>query len=250
MPSLYSVKQFIKGSAYKVCSLVCRDSGPKVLYYHDVYSGKKYYLHGTPLALFNQHIKKIKANGFIFKDGLPIHNKELMLTFDDGYKGLWDCREFFYEQELRPTVFIAVDLVGQDRYLSWDEILELQRHGFNFQAHTWTHRRLTEIPHSDLEHELRDAKLFLSDKLGKEVDQLCFPQGRFSSEIMKLAREYGYHLFYSCIYGNADKRILPGLVCRQLVQEVDVGTLKAILRGGANPFWRLYYKQHCLDSCK
>jgi peptidoglycan/xylan/chitin deacetylase (PgdA/CDA1 family) len=228
-------------------AMFVRDDGPKILYYHDVFAAKKYYLHGTPLELFKQHFYWIMANGYVIKDKLPIHDKELMLTFDDGYKGLWDCREFFYEYNLKPTVFIAVDLVGQDRYLSWAEILELQRMGFNFQAHTWTHRRLTEIPHSDLEHELRDARLFLSDKLGEDVDQLCFPQGRFNSEIMELARGYGYRLFYSCIYGNADKRILPDLVCRQLVQEVGVGTLKAILRGGANPFWRRYYKLHYLD---
>jgi peptidoglycan/xylan/chitin deacetylase (PgdA/CDA1 family) len=222
--------------------------GPKVLYYHDVFDSWKYYLHGTPFGLFRKHMEMLFREGWEIKTGLPDKGKECMLTFDDGFKGIWSCREYFYERAIRPTIFVAVDLIGGERYLSWKEIKELQEHGFIFEGHTWTHRRLTEVPRAELQRELKDSRDCLSDRLGKEVTQLCFPQGRFNEDICKIAQDYGYKTFYSCIYGNADRRIIPNLVCRNLVQEVGTITFKAILNGGANPLWRRYYKQHCVPS--
>lgn len=234
--------------AFRTAAMFCRDQGPKILYYHDVHDSRQYYSHGTPLMLFKQHIAVLRNSGWIIVPCNPARKKECMLTFDDGFRGIWDCRSYFYEHGLRPTVFIAIDYVGKEGYLSWEEILELQEHGFNFECHTWTHRRLTEVPRTELCHELEDSKEYLSNKLCKPVTQLCFPQGRFNEKICKMAQDCGYSNYYSCIYGNADKMIMPNLLCRNLVQEVGTETFNAILNGGACPFWRRYYKQHCVPS--
>lgn len=243
-------KEEIRNSLFRVLGGMMRDNRPKVLYYHDVFDRNRHYLHGTPIDLFKRHRKMLAKAGWKITSEFPLRAQECMLTFDDGFRGIWECREYFYENKLRPTVFIAVDLIGRDHYLSWKEILELQAHGFIFEGHTWSHRRLTEVPGADLERELWDSRKCLSDRLGKDVTQLCFPQGRFNESICKLAQTYGYKTFYSCIYGNADRRILPNLVCRNLVQEADVKTFNAILKGGANLLWRHYYSQHCVQNAE
>ena len=242
------IKNMLKESAFRVGAAIWKDEGPKVLYYHDIYDRNKYYLHGTPLSLFKQHIYLLKKLGWSVVSSIPVKPKEAMLTFDDGFHGIWDCRDFLYENNLMPTVFISVDLVGKDNYLNWDEIMELQMHGVVFESHAWSHRRLTEVPRQELERELRDSRCLLSERLGRSINRLCFPQGRFNEEILSLSRQYGYTEFFSCIYGNADKHILPGLICRNLVQEVGTKVFKAILDGGANPFWRRYYAQQCVVS--
>lgn len=240
--------KFFKSTYLNIASILSRDAGPKILYYHDIYDGQRYYLHGTPLELFKKHIAVLSREAWRATSSLPCKEKEYMLTLDDGFRGIWDCREYICEMGLKPMIFLASDLIGKSQYLDWNEILELQKLGFNFQAHTWSHRRLTEVPICEWDHELGDSRKLLSDKLQKDIRHLCFPQGRFNSKIIDFARNQGYDWFYTCIYGNADKRILPNLICRQLVQEVGPRTFKALLNGGANHLWRHYYNQHCV-SC-
>lgn len=242
------MNQLLKDAAIRLMSVLRRDNGPKVVFYHDVFQQEKHYLHATSLALFEKHLDIIRNEGWRVTSSLPVKEKDCMITFDDGFRGIWECRDFFYERNIRPTVFIAVELVGQDHYLNWKEVLELQAHGFVFECHTWTHRRVTEVPRSELQRELSESRDFLCDKLGKNVTQLCFPQGRFNEDICKMCVDYGYEKLFSCIYGNADKTLLPNLICRNLVQEVDEQTFLGILRGGANPSWRRYYKMHCVPG--
>lgn len=239
-----SVFRYCKNFAIKCVSVLCPDEGPKVLYYHDVFSQTKHYKHATPIDLFRRHINIISDKGYEVVQEVPTNRKQVMLTFDDGYKGIWDCREYFFEVGLKPTIFIAVDLVGKDGYLNWNEILELQKHGFVFQGHAWTHQRLTQIPKEYLRRELKDARACLSDRLGKEVTQLCFPYGSFSHSIYMEALDAGYMTLFSCIFGNANKRIMPNLICRNLVQEASPSLFTAIINGGGNFLWHHYYKVH------
>lgn len=232
-----------------ISSLAClsRDDGPKVVFYHDVYDSKKFTDMGTPLSLLKQQVESAKNRGFVFVDGLPLNIKEVSVCFDDGFRGILDCKDELLSMGIRPTIFIAPALIGQDNYLNWHEILELQSCGFVFQSHTWSHKKLPEVPENELEHELGDAKKYISDKLSRPVSQLCFPQGRFNNRICDLALSLGYDVLFSSIPGNSDKRIVPGMVCRNLVQYASPQSFVSILHGGMNLLWKRYYKFHYME---
>ena len=198
----------------------------------------------TPLELFEKHCAIAKCAGFVFTSNLPVGSKELMVCFDDGFRGIWDCKDRIASLGIRPTIFIAPGLIGKNGYLNWWEIKELQDMGFVFQSHTYSHQRLTEVAESELLHELRDARDYLSEKVGREVTQLCFPQGRFNEHVCNLALEYGYELLYSSIPGDSSRRIFPSMVCRNLVQFATPRIYMAILNGGMDRLWKRYYKQH------
>ena len=237
-------------------SLLCRDDGPKIVYYHDI--GNANTLMGTPMERFRAHVGMTKLEGWTFTANVPSRNRELMICFDDGFRGVLDARDFIVSEHLRPTVFIAVDLVGRPGYLTWDEILDLQEDGFIFQSHTWSHQTLAgdmirESPIEErtdawFDRELRRSREVLSDRLGHAIDSLCFPAGHFSDEVIRRAGEAGYRYLFASFPGKMPDRKFDSdgviIVPRFLVQNSSNHDMKSILNGGMNPFKQHYIKQH------
>ena len=240
-----------------------RDKGPKVIYYHDI--GNEYTAMGTPQPLFQEHVRYARAKGWSFVKGLPIHDKELQICFDDGFRGIFEARDYFLEEELCPTVFIAVDLVGKPGHLTWDEICALQKDGFVFESHTWSHQTLAgafieESPMAERTgawflHELRDSSEEIGRRLGRKVSALCFPAGHFSDDVIRRCEAAGYTTLYSSVPGrmdgesekwkvNSSCQIVP----RNLVQSADPASFGWILDGALMPLRKRYFKQHWSPS--
>ena len=212
----------------------CRDS--RVIYYHDVFEKTRYTDMGTPLSIFQNHIKIASEMGFHFVDEITSPKRQLQICFDDGFRGIWDTREYFYHNGLRPTVFVPICLIGREGYLNKNEILELQERGFVFQGHSWNHDNLPHYNKVELRHELWDAKVELENLLGKEVDSICFPQGYFSDQVILSALEAGYRKLYSSLPGAWFDQIGQGnlsfLKPRSFVQGVSLRDFCSIIQGG------------------
>lgn len=244
-------KALVKNSIMLASSLFRQNHKSRTLYYHDVFKTVNYSAldadlrMGTPLELFKQHIEIIRAEGYEITDRITKHESQVAIMFDDGFRGIWECRDYFYINDIRPTVFLPVEYVGQtDKgILSLDEILELQDHGFSFQSHGWTHRPLTSVSESELDHELTDSRNHLSKMLGREVTALCMPLGYYNPSLLNRIRQAGYTDIYSCVPGPADQHPL-GMNTRNLCQYASPRELRLILRGGGDMLANRYLKLH------
>jgi len=217
-----------------------RDAAPKVVFYHDV--GTAYTPMGTGRATFWTHVSLLR-NGDV-------------VCFDDGFRGVWDERKVFRAHGLHPLVFLAVRLVGQSGYLTWDEVRTLQNdYGFEFQCHTWSHQTLAGemINESPVEErseawyrrELLESKSELERQLCRPVSALCFPVGNFSEDVLRRCREAGYVQVYSSYPGNVtDEYIQP----RCLVQDFSALGFKLALNGGMMAFRDRYLRMHWVRS--
>ena len=236
------MKRTLKNLLLNFFATVCRNDGPKVIYYHDV--GTIYTKMGTERNLFHEHIAAARSEGFTFVNTVEelLKPRQLLLCFDDGFRGVWEDREWLESDGLHPTVFIAVNLVGRPGYMTWDEILELQKRGFHFEGHTWSHRPLTEVPPNEWKHELEDSRCELSSRLGQTVDSLCFPCGMFSEKIVDAAMTAGYRYLFASYPGCAD--VANPLLPRNLVQFSSVSEFKNVLHGALCPLRGFYLKQH------
>ncbi len=236
------MKRMVKHLVMKAFSVLFRNDGPKVVYYHDV--GQSYTEMGTPLERIKAHVACARKLGFSFVSKLEDLTvpKKLLMCFDDGFRGLWDEREYFFREGICPTVFIAVDLVGRTGYLTWDEIRELQRYGFVFQSHTWSHRPLTDVPDEELPHELADARMAIGHELGHDPDMLCFPCGMYSQKVVEVAKAAGYRKLYASYPGcvNLDDVVVP----RNLVQDLTAADFAHVLHGALCPLKNRYMRQH------
>jgi peptidoglycan/xylan/chitin deacetylase (PgdA/CDA1 family) len=227
-----------------------KNHGSKILFYHDVFDKKQYTEMGTSLRLFQQHIEVIERCGFKIVGKIQHTEREIMICFDDGFRGIYDTKDFFIQQQIKPIIFIAVDLIGKDNYLSKEEIIELQSLGFRFESHTWHHKNLAQFNEDELKHELLDSKQYLSDLLGKNIESICFPMGYFSDKVIAESIKYGYKYLYSSLPGNFHDNIYKKLYTRNLVQFCTKKELKyrllcnsSILRKRAI---KLHYKKQKL----
>lgn len=244
------MKALIRRVALGLGGVIEHDRQGKILFYHDVFSSRQYTDMGTSRELFESHVRAIREAGFAIVSHAPFEPNEVQICLDDGFRGVYDCASWFKSNGIFPTIFIAPDLVGQQGYLSWPEILELQTIGFVFQSHTWSHRPLTEVSTGELNHELLESRCFIADKLGREVDSICFPCGLFSNRVVEAAHKSGYENLITSIPG-AYRDPLPvacagaeKLRTRNLVQFLSAGEVVSVLKGGMRLFQRRYLRMH------
>ena len=111
-------------------------------------------------------------------------------------------------------------------------------------SHTHRHIILNRVANSEIEIELLESKAILEGILGKEVDSICFPEGKFSKKIVKIAKELGYKKQYCSIPGFYFDEFLPNVQKRSLVQFVGEREFKAILKGGDHVLAWWYKLKH------
>lgn len=233
-------------------SIIHRNHKSKLLYYHDVCTGEGYRsldtneLMGTNIELFKKHVQIIKEEGYRIVSRIIAPEGEVAILLDDGFRGIWDNRQFFYDNNIMPTVFLPVDYIGQvDRgILSIEEILELQQHGFIFECHSWSHERLDPKSDAELKKELGDSKEKLSEILQKEVTEICLPLGYFTDHLLDEVHKYGYQEVYSCIPGAYHEKAVGGMRRRNICQFASPTEFRLILRGGLEALGRHYEKLH------
>lgn len=91
------------------------------------------------------------------------------------------------------TCQVAIpDNLGEELFLSWDEVREMSEYGISFGAHTVTHPALTTLPLERARLEIVQSKKDIEEKLGKEVTAFAYPFGPFNAEIAGLLKESGF----------------------------------------------------------
>ncbi|MFH1335707.1 MAG: polysaccharide deacetylase family protein [Candidatus Zixiibacteriota bacterium] len=150
-------------------------------------------------------------------------DKSVMLTFDDGYEDFYlNAFPVLKKYGFTACVFIITGYIGKQsewdynwgrfkkRHLNWDEIKDLSMAGFEIGSHTVNHPDLTNIPRQYLNYELRVSKETLEDKLGKRVDVLSYPFGRYNHLVKDEAERAGYKRAFT-LSGNLIRKSYDSL---------------------------------------
>jgi peptidoglycan/xylan/chitin deacetylase (PgdA/CDA1 family) len=99
-----------------------------------------------------------------------------------------------------PTAFIGDgrrQFKGRD-CLTWTEVAELHRAGFEFGSHTVTHPRLVDLPWNQIRDELAESKRAIELRLNTSVTTFAYPyafpqhQRRFACDFRDALRACGY----------------------------------------------------------
>jgi len=224
------LKQTVKAFIYTWNYLFHHSCKSKIIYYHDV--GCKYTDMGTEREIVEAHISIVRESGFEFVPEIAEPKNQIMVCFDDGWKGLYDNKDLFISTHIYPTVFLAVDLIDKEGYMNSDQIQELIALGFHFECHTWTHTGLHTYHGDDLKHEMVASRIELQNMFGLPFDSICFPQGNYSAEVIKASKDAGYLKLYSSNSGGYyDLLSSDGIICRNLVQCMPPCLLKYYLQG-------------------
>jgi len=166
---------------------------------------------------FQRHFKVIPLGEFVAKleRGEPL-NRHLAITFDDGYRDNFDNALPVLEKLALPATFFVVsqwigsnvvpwwDAHGTQPWMTWDQVRELRRRGFEIGSHTRTHSDLGSITGPFALKEILGGRLEIEERLEARIDLFAYPYGgsqHMASANRELVKAAGFRCCCSC-YGG------------------------------------------------
>ena len=215
------------------------------LVYHDIHSDNCYTNMSTSLDMFIKHINVIREMGFNIVSEITREEGQIQLTFDDGFLGIYDNIRVINELDVPVKLFIITSYIGKPSHLDKSQLVELSNNPLiTIGSHTHSHRRLSTLDKDELRYELIYSKKILEGLIGDGVNDLCYPEGKFDSRVIMLARDVGYINQYSLIPGAFLLELFKNVRRRSLVQYAGKKDLQSILKGGDDVLERWYMKKH------
>lgn len=144
--------------------------------------------------------------------GTPLPEQAILVTFDDGFRGVGEHALPVMEKLGWPfTVFLVSDLVGQEDVwtrasnpsgvtyplLTEDEIRDMQRRGVSFHSHTRSHASLPTLDDTQLADQLAGSRQTLTKLLGHDVPYIAYPFGHLDERVEAATRAAGYRAAFS-----------------------------------------------------
>lgn len=243
---LRKIKSTLYSAALLLGKIKFNNRDSKVLYYHDVHEDSDIpeTLMSTPISVFLEHVRIIRESGFEIVDCITKPRNQIMITFDDGFKGVYKNKSILISGMIPITIFVITETIGQHHYLNINELRELEGMGIRIQSHTHTHPDLNLLATSELEFEMATSKKILENTVRSPITDLCFPKGLFTNDVTREAYKCGYFNLYSCIPGSFYEDNSFNVIFRNLVQFSSNFDFNCILFGGLNIFKKRYTKQH------
>jgi len=153
---------------------------------------------------------------------IEFYRPSVAITFDDGYKDLYDnVLPTFRKFHIPATVFAIADQLNIQRdeienkkpLLSFEQMKEMLKNGWTIGSHTKTHANLTTLPRYKCEDEVLESKRILENALDCRIDYFAFPKGLYDEASIKICEQAEYRAAFSVkpdsVKVNGNEFILP-----------------------------------------
>jgi peptidoglycan/xylan/chitin deacetylase (PgdA/CDA1 family) len=176
--------------------------------------------HGiTPISM-----KQLKDYWF---DGKPLPARPVLLTFDDGFRSLYDVMFPVLQKFKYPGVlFLYTDFIrDQGDSLPLEDIRVMQKYGMELESHTKSHFNLGYIEEKTkaddfsilLEKELSDPLEYIEKEFDYTPTTLAYPYGVYDDRIVEETQKLKYQLAFTVNPGPNDRTVPPLKLKRDLI---------------------------------
>jgi peptidoglycan/xylan/chitin deacetylase (PgdA/CDA1 family) len=198
----------------------------------------------VPPAKLEAELKYLQENGYhsvvsgqvyeYYANGKPLPNKPVMLSFDDNDDNQYTAAlPLLKKYGFTATFFIMTVSIDRPNYMTGDQIIDLDKQGFDVQPHTWDHHMVTDYKtDADWQKQIIGPKKTLEDMLGHPTPYFAYPFGVYDAASAEKLKQYGY---------KAAFRLRD-------VQDKAADPLFAIKRYIANSYWTMDQFQLALDG--
>jgi peptidoglycan/xylan/chitin deacetylase (PgdA/CDA1 family) len=179
-----------------------------ILMYHDVLTEPEVFFDLVPEQL-ESHLKLLNANGFTavsldqvvqhLRTGMPLPEKPVLLTFDDGYAGHFEHVYPLLRQYQVPAVFSVFpgkldgEVAGRST-LTWDQLKTMAVDPLvTIASHSVTHPPdLTQMTDGEIAYEVTESKRRLEEELGIPIRYFTYPAGHYDERVAQAVADAGY----------------------------------------------------------
>ncbi|MGA7932100.1 MAG: polysaccharide deacetylase family protein [Kovacikia sp.] len=210
---------YLNASPFPEINSQARLARVPVMMYHDIRPDKQVFFDVTPEE-FEQHLQLIQQKGLTpismdqlvahLRTGLPLPEKPILLTFDDGYEGHYTYVYPLLKKYNYPAVFsIYTDKV--DKRLgrpgvTWEQLREMVTNPLvTIASHSVTHRVMPTLSESEMQTEVQQSKQILEAKLGVPIRYFTYPEGGYNAQATKAVQAAGYAA--ALTMNDADERL-------------------------------------------
>ena len=183
-----------------------------------------------PTYVFENFLRQLRKSGYttVTLDQLFAHMegsrvcdaKSIALVFDDGYLDNYQVAAPLLEQlDFPATFYVLTGSIGTQGYMTWDQVVELDRLGMDIGSHAINHRDRTVIPVDEARREIADSAAELYNRLGHPVFWFCYPSGKINADVVSLVQQSGYLLAAStiprCIRNSSRRAMISPRITRR-----------------------------------
>jgi peptidoglycan/xylan/chitin deacetylase (PgdA/CDA1 family) len=177
------------------------------------------------LTIFKEHMEWLYKEGYksvskedlreVILNGKKLHDKYVLITFDDGYYSLYQyALEVMAQYGFTATLFLSTSFIGKpydqndfyfvqhDRQLTWEELRTLVKNGWSIQSHGYNHYKMSTLTTEQLQTEVTLSKSLIEQNLGTVVDEFAFPYGIYTNKVINELKAAGYKFAYSVHSGK------------------------------------------------
>ena len=155
---------------------------------------------------FEKHIIYLKDKNFEtinFDQINSTKNKQIIITFDDGYKDLISSvLPILKKHNFNATCFVVSSMLGkknmwdigkknfiQKDLMNLNDIREWVDNGMFIGSHSHNHLDLTSLNVDKMTNELTYSKKILEDKIGVKIKNFSYPYGKVNNLVYKKTKE-------------------------------------------------------------
>lgn len=185
---------------------------PAVIMYHDIRTEPLNYFDVLVNDLCAQ-LDWLKANDYetltleefagYIREGEEFPEKSVLITFDDGYNGIYNYAfPELKKRSMKAVFFVTASVIdnldGSYPHVTGKELREIASDkNFSIGSHTMTHSNLMKLSHEDRIHELKESKRILEQITGREVLAVAYPEGNYDEQVIESVKESGYEIAFA-----------------------------------------------------
>ena len=134
-------------------------------------------------------------------------SKPLVITLDDGYSDLYTTAYPILKSfRFKAVAYIVTSFVGQSRYVTSEQIVEMDQNGIQIASHTIDHANIGGASLGSATYQLTTSKAWLQHLIGHAVVDFAYPSGKFSSSAVSALQATGYDTAVTELPGTVHSR--------------------------------------------
>ena len=118
---------------------------------------------------------------------VPKIKKKILLTIDDGFSSFYNnAWPYLKEKKIPFILFVSTETVGNNGYMSWEEIKEIEKEDFVFLGnHSHSHEYLIDYNFTNFKKDIDRSINIFKKKIGYNPIFFSYPFGEYSLEQKK-----------------------------------------------------------------